>query len=93
MHWEALLSASWQQECLLGLKEYSMVAHPLSSLLPNTGALSLLRVQIFSQIPSVVAFHSPALSILLPPPTMHHFLIPQAVSTPPTPVRSWGLTS
>ena len=70
-----------------------MVAHPSSFPLPNTGALSLLRVQIFSQVLSVVAFHSPALGVLLPPPTEHLCLIPQAVSTPPTPARSWGLTS
>ena len=82
-----------KQACLLGCKEYSIADRPSSSRLPNTGTLSLLRVQIFSQVPSVVTFHPPALSILLPPPTMHHFLVPQAVSTPPTPVRSWGLTS
>ena len=81
------------QVCSLWCKEYSMVAHPLSSLLPNTGALSLLRVQIFSQIPSVVAFHSPALSVLLPPPATQGFLIPQAVSTPPTLACSQGLIS
>ena len=52
-----------------------MVAHPSSSPL-NTGALSLLQNQTFSQIPSVVAFHSPALSILLPLPMMHCFLVP-----------------
>ena len=82
-----------EQLCSLGHKEYSMVAHPSSSPLPNTGALSLLWVQLFSQVPSVVAFHSPALSILLPPPVTHHFLVPQAISTPPTPACSWALTS
>ena len=61
-----------------------MLAHLSSSPLPNTGTLSLLWVQIFSQVPSVVAFYSPALSILLPPPTMHLFLVSQAVSMPPT---------
>ena len=61
-----------------------MVAYPSSSPLPNTAALSLLPVQTFSWVPSVVAFHSPALSVLLPPPMILHFLIPQAVSTPPT---------
>ena len=70
-----------------------MGAHPFSSPLPNTGILSVMRVQLFSQVPSVEAFHSPALSVLLPTPKTHHFLIPQAVSTPPTPARSWGLTS
>ena len=81
------------QTCSLGHKEYSVVARPFSSPLRNTGALSFLRVQLFSQVPSVVAFHSPALSILLPPATMHHFLVPEAVSTPPTPASSQGLTS
>ena len=70
-----------------------MVAHPSSSPLPDSGTLSLLWVQTFSWVPSVVAFHSPAISLLLPPPTMHCFLVPQAVSTLPTSAHSWGLTS
>ena len=70
-----------------------MVACPSFSPLPKTSTLSLLWVQTFSQVPSVVAFHSPVLSLLLPPPTTHHFLLPQAVSTPPTPAYSKGLTS
>ena len=61
-----------------------MAAHPSSSPLPNMGTLSLLQIQLFSQVPSVVAFYSPALSILLPSPMMHHFLVSQAVSMPPT---------
>ena len=61
-----------------------MVACLSSCPRPNTGALSLLCIQLFSQVPFVVAFHSPALSVLLLPPVMHHFLIPQAVSIPPT---------
>ena len=69
-----------------------MVACPSFSPLPNTGALSLLWVQLFSWVPSVVAFHSQAFSVLLPPPMTHHFLIPQAVSAPPTPACSQGLT-
>ena len=93
MHWESLLSASWWQVHLLGCKEYSLAAHPFSSPLPNTGTLSLLWVEIFSQVPSVVAFHSAALSILLLPPMMHCFLVPQAVSTLPNPAHSRGLTS
>ena len=80
-----------RQACSLGPKDYSMAVYPSSSPLPNIGALSLLRVQIFSQVPSVMAFHSTALSMLLPPPATHSFLVPQAVSTPPTP--AWGLTS
>ena len=70
-----------------------MVAYPSSSALPSTGALSLLWFHLFSQLPSVVAFHSPALSVLFPPPMMHRFLTPQAVSTLSTPARSQGLTS
>ena len=61
-----------------------MVAYPSSSPLPNPGALSLLWFPLFSQLPSVVAFPSPALSVLLPPPMILHFLIPQAVSVLPT---------
>ena len=61
-----------------------MAACPSSSPLPNTGALFLLQVQLFSQVPSVVAFHSPALSVLLPPTTTYRFLISQAVSAQPT---------
>ena len=43
-----------------------MVAHSFSSTLPNSGALSLLQIQLFSQVPSDVAFHFLAISILLP---------------------------
>ena len=64
--------------------EYSMVAHLSSSPLPNTGALSLLQIQLFSQVPSDLAFYSPAFSVLLPPPTMLCFLVSQAVSALPT---------
>ena len=70
-----------------------MVAYPSSSALPSTGALSLLWFHLFSQLPSVVAFHSPALSVLLPPPVMHCFLVPQAVSAPPTPAHSLLVTN
>ena len=69
-----------------------MVVCLSSSLLPRTGALSLLWVQTF-WVPSAVAFHSPALSILLPPPTMHHFLVPKTDFTLPIPAHSQGLTS
>ena len=69
-----------------------MAAYPSSSPFPSTGALSLLWVQTF-RVPSVVAFHCPALSILLPPPATHCFLIPQFVSTPSIPACSQGLTS
>ena len=76
------------QVCTLGCREYSTVAYPSSSALPNTGAKSLPWVQSFSQVPSVAAFHFPALSILLPPPMIHQFLVPEAVSTSPTPALS-----
>ena len=46
-----------------------MAAHPSFSPLPNNGALSLLWVQTFSKLPSVMSFHSPALSMSLPQPT------------------------
>ena len=70
MHWEELLIAGGQARSL-GCKEYSMAARPSSSPLPNTGALSLLWVQTFSQVPSAVAFHTPGLSVPLPQPPMH----------------------
>lgn len=60
-----------------------MVAHPSSSPLPNIGALSLLQIQLFSQVPSDMAFHSPALCVLLPPRVILHFLDSQAVSALP----------
>ena len=82
-----------RQACSLGHKEFSVVARASSSPLPNTGTLSLLQVQIFSQVLSAVASHSPALSILLPPPATHCFLIPQAASTPSTPAHSQGINS
>jgi len=79
---------------------------PLPLSLPNVGTLSLLQIQLFSQVPSDVALHAPALSVLLPPPMMFSFLVfqavpappsqflfPQAVSAPPTPAHSRGLTS
>ena len=53
-----------------------MVVHPSSSPFPNTGALFLVQVQLFSQVPSVGTFHSPALSVLLPSSVMHCFLVP-----------------
>lgn len=81
-----------RQTHTLVCKEYSMAALPSPHPLPNNGTLSLLWVQTFSPLPSVVAFHSPALSILLPPPVTHHFLVPQAVSATPTPAHSQRLT-
>ena len=81
-----------RQACSLRYKEYTMVAHPSSFPLPNTGTLSLLWVQTFSQIPSVVSFHSPALDVLFPSTSMHHFLVPQVVSTCPSQPCSQGLT-
>ena len=59
-----------------GYKEFSMVAHPSSLLLPNNGALSLLWVWTFSQVPYVMVFHSPAPSVPLPPPMVHYSLVP-----------------
>ena len=81
-----------RQAHMLEDKDYSMAALS-SSPLPNNGALSLLRFPTFSQVPSVMAFHSPAYSVSLSPPTEHHFPVPQAVSTLPTPAFSQGLTS
>ena len=52
-----------RQACMLGHKEFSMMACPFSSPLPNNGPLTLLWAQTFSRVPSVVTFHSPTLSI------------------------------
>ena len=60
------------------------MAHLSSSPLPNTGTLSLLQIQLFSQVPSDVAFHPLALSVLHPEPDMLSFLVSQAVSDPRT---------
>ena len=57
-----------------------MVAHPFFSPLPNTSTLSLLQIQLFSQVPSDVAVHFLAFSVLLRPPAMICFLVSQAVS-------------
>ena len=57
-----------------------MVAYPSSSPFLNTGTLSLLQIQLFSQVPSDVAFHPSALNILFPPPATLSFLVSQAVS-------------
>ena len=46
-------------------REFPMAAHPSSSPLPNNGTLPLLRVQIFSQVPSAVVFPSLAHGALL----------------------------
>ena len=62
--------------CMLGHKVSSMAAHLSSSPLPNNGSLSLFGVWTFSRVPSAMAFHSPALSLLLPRPTVYHFLVP-----------------
>ena len=47
--------------------EYSVGAYPFFSPLLNTGALSFLQIQLFSQVPSDMAFHFPTLRVLLPP--------------------------
>ena len=75
------------QVFMLGDKDYSMVAP-----LPNAGTLSFLWVQTFSWVPLVESFYSTSLSLLLSPPMIYHSLVPQAVSIPPTPACSQGLT-
>ena len=76
MHWEALLSASWHASMHAGAQGVFYGSPPLLLSLPNTGTLSLLQDQTFSQVPSVVAFHSPALSVLLPLPMTLSFQVP-----------------
>ena len=77
-HQEGVLSSlrSSGQVCTLGPKEFSMAACPSSSPLPNSGGLPLLQVWTYSWVPSAMAFNSPALSVPLPPPAAHHFLVP-----------------
>ena len=53
-----------------------MVARPSSFPFPSNGTLSLLQVWTLSQVPSDMAFHSPALRVPLPLPTVHHSLAP-----------------
>ena len=75
MLWEALLSTSWQASAHAGVRGVFYGSLPLLLPLPNSGASSLLWVQTFSRVPSAVAFHSPALCVLLPPPMTYHFLV------------------
>ena len=81
MHWEAQLSASWWASELTVVERVFSGGPPL---LPNTGTLSFLQIQLISQAPFDVAFHTPALSVLLLPPATLYFLVSQAVSAPPT---------
>ena len=66
-----------------------MAAHLSASPLAITGALSLLQFQLFSQVPSDVAFHLPTLRVLIPPPAMLCFLVSQAVSAPANPTEQF----
>ena len=51
-----------------------VVACTFSSPLFNNGNLSLLWVWTFSQVPSAMALHSPALSVPLSQPMVYHSL-------------------
>ena len=57
--------------CMLWGKEFPMAALPSSYPLPNNGALPVLWVQTFSEIPSAVAFPSLAHGTLLISPSCH----------------------
>ena len=72
MHWEAQLSDSWQASKLAVVWGVFYGAHPFFIPLPNNGTIPN---QLFSQVPSDVAFHFPTLSVLLPPPVMLCFLV------------------
>ena len=63
---------------------------PTPSSLPSPARA---QTRLFSQVPSVVAFHFTGLTELFPPPLMNGFLVPQAVSTLPIPAHSQGLTT
>ena len=83
----ALCEPAGMYECS-GTRSFLWKSSSLPLILPNNGALPLLRFKTFSQVPSAMPFHSPACSILL-----LYSLAPQAVSTPPTSALSWGLVS
>ena len=105
MHWEAQLSDSWRASELAVARGVFCGGPPFLLSPPQHWCL----VQLFSQVPSDVAFHFPALSVLLPSPALLCFLVsqavsapsnltdrfldPQAASAPPTPASSRGLTS
>lgn len=55
----------------LWFEESSMLTLPSCSPLANNGTFSLLWVQILCQVPSIWAFQSPAIHILLPPPKVN----------------------
>ena len=57
----------------------SILWGPTPSSLPSP---TLAQTRLFSQVPSDVVFHFPALSVLLPPPVTLCFLVSQAVSAP-----------
>ena len=85
---------------MLGHKEYSMVACPSSSptLAPCLSCGSLCCGFLLPSPYRIAPFTHNA---PLPNPSgclhtanlTNHLLVPQAVSTPPTPAHSWGLTS
>ena len=75
--WNTLLSVIWLASMHTGAHGvFYGAARPCSSPLPNNGTLSLLWVWTFSQFPSAMVFHSPALSILPFPPAVHYSLVP-----------------
>ena len=74
---DALPSVSSQARVHTGVQGVSYGGLPSSSSpLPNNGALPRLQVRTFSRVPSAMAFHSPALSALLPLPMAHSSLAP-----------------
>ena len=93
IHWVALLSARRQASVLAGVQGVFYGSPPLLLSPPQHWHLVSPWVRLFSQVPPVVAFQSPALSILFLPTMMHCFLVPQAISELPTPACSRGLTS
>ena len=86
---EALLSASWRASALAGAQG----GPPLLFSPPQHWCLVSPAGPLLLPGSLCCGFPFPALSVLLPPPAKHRFLVPKAVSAPPTPAHSQRLTS
>ena len=68
MRWEALLSACWRASTHTGAQGVFYGARPPPPPVPHPGTFSFLRVQTFSLVPCVAAFHSLHPPVPLPSP-------------------------
>ena len=77
MFWEALLSTGWWASVHAGAQGVFYGSPPLFHSPPQHWQLvSPAGPDFLLGDPFVAAFHSPALSVLLPPPVTHCFLVP-----------------